>query len=337
MFHSQTSASVEVSAGLRIFGPDCSVSFRLPSGFLCPHSDCEWPRPRVVVCVCTAAQLATMMQKGEDEDIPEPLMAFKQTKREVQCAVDLAEKVQLFVEGKEDEFKEQVTEEAKDLANSPFGATLLHAIGYVYEEQTQVRLSLKDGGKMFKKYQVCCSAYGWAVGWAQPPHPTPPHTHMLESANPAGTRSVHLDAPGQPYGQQPVSGTADPGVVKQDKSSRGSVGTIKTRSHPQRVRMCKGERPIGAAKGKQSNPMASCPPPPPPHTPQATQMCSLSALAGGRMPRGRNAAIVSSWTRRSALTHESAPVPRSGGPYCWGEGGGGAQRHAYTDLFGGWN
>jgi len=99
-------------------------------------------------------QLATMMQKGEDEDIPEPLMAFKQTKREVQCAVDLAEKVQLFVEGKEDEFKEQVTEEAKDLANSPFGATLLHAIGYVYEEQAQTRLSLKDGGKMFKEYQV---------------------------------------------------------------------------------------------------------------------------------------------------------------------------------------
>ena len=38
---------------------------------------------------------------------------------------------------------------------------------------------------------------------------------VLESANPAWTRSVHLDAPGQRHGQQPVSGTADPGVVKQ--------------------------------------------------------------------------------------------------------------------------
>ena len=27
--------------------------------------------------------------------------------------------------------------------------------------------------------------------------------------------------------------------------------------------MCKGERPIGAAKGKQTNAMALCPPPPP--------------------------------------------------------------------------
>ena len=38
------------------------------------------------------------------------------------------------------------------------------------------------------------------------------HRSVLESANPAWTRSVHLDAPGQWHGQQPVSGTADPGA-----------------------------------------------------------------------------------------------------------------------------
>ena len=85
---------------------------------------------------------------------------------------------------------------------------------------------------------------------------------VLESANPAWTRSVHLDAPGQRHGQQPVSGTANPGVVKQDKSSRGSVDTTKTRSGPQRVRMSSGERPIGAAKGKQSDTEALCQTPP---------------------------------------------------------------------------
>ena len=87
---------------------------------------------------------------------------------------------------------------------------------------------------------------------------------VLESANPAWTRRVHLDAPGQRHGQQPVSGTADPGVVKQDKSSRGSVDTTKTRSGPQRVRMSSGERPIGAAKGKQSDTEALCQTPPRP-------------------------------------------------------------------------
>ena len=72
-----------------------------------------------------------------------------------------------------------------------------------------------------------------------------------------------MDAPGQRHGQQPVSGTADPGVVKQDKSSRGSVGTTKTRSDPQRVRMSSGERPIGTANGKQPNTEALCHPPAP--------------------------------------------------------------------------
>ena len=53
-----------------------------------------------------------------------------------------------------------------------------------------------------------------------------------------------------------------PGVVKQDKSSGGSVDTTKTRSGPQRVRMSSGERPMGAAKGKQSDTEALCLPPP---------------------------------------------------------------------------
>ena len=85
---------------------------------------------------------------------------------------------------------------------------------------------------------------------------TSAHKSVLELANPAWTWSVHLDAPGQRHGQQPVSGTADPGVVKQDTSSRGCVDTTKTRSDPQRVGMCRGERPIGAAKGKQTKTMA---------------------------------------------------------------------------------
>ena len=62
----------------------------------------------------------------------------------------------------------------------------------------------------------------------------------------------------------PSPGRPTPGVVKQDKSSGGSVDTTKTRSGPQRVRMSSGERPIGATKGNQTNTMASCQPPLPP-------------------------------------------------------------------------
>ena len=80
---------------------------------------------------------------------------------------------------------------------------------------------------------------GLAGGWIPPPPP------------PNGTgNSLSL---GQPT----------PGVVKQDKSSGGSFDTTKTLSGPQRVRMSSGERPIGAAKGKQPDTEALCPPPPP--------------------------------------------------------------------------
>ena len=75
----------------------------------------------------------------------------------------------------------------------------------------------------------------------------------------AGVGKPHMDSEGASgctwspaRATAPSPGRPTPGVVKQDKSSGGSVDTTKTRSGPQRVRMSSGERPIGAAKGKQS-------------------------------------------------------------------------------------
>ena len=70
-------------------------------------------------------------------------------------------------------------------------------------------------------------------------------------------------------GNSPSPGQPTPGVVQQDKSSGGSVDTTKTRSGPQRVRMSSGERPMGAAKGKQSDTEALCQNPPP--TPESAR------------------------------------------------------------------
>ena len=82
-------------------------------------------------------------------------------------------------------------------------------------------------------------------------------------------------------GNSPSPGQPTPGVVKQDKSFRGSVDTTKTRSGPQRVRMSCGERPIGTAKGKQPNAEALCQPPPPP----SSGVARAGAGMGGT-PRG---------------------------------------------------
>ena len=88
---------------------------------------------------------------------------------------------------------------------------------------------------------------------------------------------------GRVGGCPPRPWTADPGVVKQDKSSRGSVDTTKTRSDPQtpqRVRMSSGQRPIGAAKGKQSDTEALCgtPPTPPPLGHRLTSLCPFGGV-----------------------------------------------------------
>ena len=78
----------------------------------------------------------------------------------------------------------------------------------------------------------------------------------------------------------PSLGQPTPGVVKQDKSSGGSVDTTKTRSGPQRVRTSGGERPIGAAKGKQSDAEALCHPSPAPNR-KTTEERRTSVGRGG--------------------------------------------------------
>ena len=102
--------------------------------------------------------------------------------------------------------------------------------------------------------------------------PTPPHPVTLISLppprqNPAWTRSCASGCTwSTARATAPSPGRPTPRVVKQGKSSGGSVDTTKTRSGPQRVRMSSGERPIGTAKGKRTNTRASCqtPYPPPP-------------------------------------------------------------------------
>ena len=89
-------------------------------------------------------------------------------------------------------------------------------------------------------------------GQAIPLSCPPPHSRCASGCTWSTARAT-APSPGRPT----------PGVVKQDKSSGGSVDTTKTRSEPQRVRMSGGERPIGAARGKQSDTEALCHPPPP--------------------------------------------------------------------------
>lgn len=75
---------------------------------------------------------------------PSDLLAFKQRKREIQCAVNLATKLGSYVDGNDAEFIEKARSEAKELSESPMGGALLDLIGQVYQDQARCELSFLD-------------------------------------------------------------------------------------------------------------------------------------------------------------------------------------------------
>jgi len=89
----------------------------------------------------------SFMEQSESLDLEQVLdknsmiLQYRQSKREVQLAKNLAEKLADFVSctNKEDEkvFEEKVHAEAKELGKDPLGQSLLNTIGYVYVEQAQ--------------------------------------------------------------------------------------------------------------------------------------------------------------------------------------------------------
>ena len=96
-------------------------------------------------------QLASQMQIGEGPDaeirMHPKLLAYKQKLRQVQCALNLAKKLQPYIDsgGDKDIFLNLLKDEIKELSNSPFGGTLLMTIGKSYHEHARAELGSFDG------------------------------------------------------------------------------------------------------------------------------------------------------------------------------------------------
>jgi len=136
-------------------------------------------------------QLAMMMSMGQelgeqdDEEALQglfddnPQMEYRQRKRVVQCAVNLAKLLDEYMaevretNGESLKFKAKIEHEAQELSGSPFGGTLLNVIAYVYIEQAEKQLGFKHslgaglgitdlkrrGHVLATKYRVAKSAY----------------------------------------------------------------------------------------------------------------------------------------------------------------------------------
>jgi hypothetical protein len=59
------------------------------------------------------------------------LLTFRQRKREVQCALNLISKLDVFVNEDESQFMQRVETETKELCETPLGAVLLSVVGTV--------------------------------------------------------------------------------------------------------------------------------------------------------------------------------------------------------------
>jgi DnaJ-domain-containing protein 1 len=77
-------------------------------------------------------QLA-MLFASDAADLGSEQLAARQRRREVLCAVSLAQLIAMFVAGDEVEFTQDMHAYAEQLAKSSFGDVLLHTIGCVYE------------------------------------------------------------------------------------------------------------------------------------------------------------------------------------------------------------
>jgi curved DNA-binding protein CbpA len=92
--------------------------------------------------------LASEMQAELDNEtmLHPKLKNFKQRKREIQCAMNLATKLQPFIDSSGDPivFRQTVEEEAKELSSSAFGSTLLHTIGLAYVEYAKSEMDGMD-------------------------------------------------------------------------------------------------------------------------------------------------------------------------------------------------
>lgn len=72
-------------------------------------------------------------------------MEFEQRKREVELAIELRNRIQGYVEGNEQQrkqWREAMTEKARELCKHSFGDAMVEAIGWIYENYSDQFLGM---------------------------------------------------------------------------------------------------------------------------------------------------------------------------------------------------
>lgn len=90
-------------------------------------------------------QVSMMIKRiMETTEKPSVIMRFRQRKRELQCALNLASKLDSFATGDVETFREKAEKERDELCETLMGTLLLNYIGSVYKERAQMYITSID-------------------------------------------------------------------------------------------------------------------------------------------------------------------------------------------------
>jgi curved DNA-binding protein CbpA len=72
---------------------------------------------------------------------PSEIMRFRQRKRELSCALSLAQKLEAFLQGDVEIFRKKAQQEVENLSETMMGVLLVRYIGFVYQERANLYIS----------------------------------------------------------------------------------------------------------------------------------------------------------------------------------------------------
>lgn len=118
-------------------------------------------------------QIATQVKLVTEATKPTEVLRFRQRLRELKLAIILAGKLDAFVDGDEQVFREKAQSEAQELSESALGGTLVGLIGTIYVERACAQLSTMSkyymyAGKTLNGFSATMAyiSWGFSTAWA---------------------------------------------------------------------------------------------------------------------------------------------------------------------------
>lgn len=99
---------------------------------------------------------------------PSTIMRFRQRKRELQCALALVVKLDHYVNGDVEVFREKAAKDVSELTETLIGILLLHYIGMIYQERARIHIASIDNftNELVKPFRAIGTSFTYCTSGA---------------------------------------------------------------------------------------------------------------------------------------------------------------------------